>query len=116
MRCARPIEMLREQPDPRPVLYKLSAEAVWRESSMVIRRTRTFVSTARITPACVVPDAFFQLIDTPRFRCPRTGQLPMDIRGTEAARTTDNDLVAVLFPFQDRARTDAKPSAYFYRD
>jgi hypothetical protein len=45
-----------------------------------------------------------------------TEQCPMDILGTEAAGTTDNDLVALLLPFQDRARADAELSAYVHGD
>jgi len=98
----RPIEPLREPPAAHaPFSMKLSLEAVWLESPRVIGRTSTFASTARITPSGVVPHAFFQFIDSPRFRRPRPEQLPMDILKTEAARTADNDLVAVFLPFQD---------------
>jgi len=40
----------------------------------------------------------------------------MNIPGTEAARATDDDPAAILFPFEDRARADAKLSAYIHRD
>src|ERR1039457_39837 len=46
-----------------PFSIKLSADAAWREPSLVIRRTRTFVSTARMTLSDVTPDALSQLFE-----------------------------------------------------
>src|ERR1035437_2494905 len=99
-----------------PFSTKLSAAAVWRESSRAIRRTRTLVSTARITLSDVPPDAFFQISDTVRFRLPLPEQCLMDIQGTEAGRTTDNDPVVIFLPFQYRTGSDPELSAHVHRD
>src|ERR1035441_9874625 len=40
----------------------------------------------------------------------------MDVRGTEAAGTADNDPAAIFFPFQDGARADAELSANVHGD
>jgi hypothetical protein len=76
------------------------------------RRTRTLVSTARIALSGVAPDAVLQLIERPRFGrlCSKYGL--MDILGTEAACTTDDDVAAFFVPFEEGAWANAKLSAY----
>src|ERR1017187_4441528 len=87
-----------------PFSIKLSADAAWRESSLVIRRTRTFVSTARMTLSDVTPDALSQFFEASGRRRPGPEHRPMDILGTEAARTTDDNVVAIRLPFRSGER------------
>jgi hypothetical protein len=54
-----------------------------------------------MTLSDVAPDAFFQLIETSSLRRLSPKQRPMDIVGTEAARSSDNNLATNLFPFKD---------------
>jgi hypothetical protein len=50
-----------------------------------------------------------------RFRLPPAKQYLMNISGCEATRPTHNDLPALFFPLQNRARADTKFSAYIHR-
>jgi hypothetical protein len=54
-----------------------------------------------MTLSDVTPDALSQLFEASGHRRPGPEYRPMDIFGTEAARTTDDNVVAILLPFQD---------------
>jgi hypothetical protein len=54
-----------------------------------------------MTLSDVTSDALSQFLEASSRRRPVPEQRPMDILGTEAARTTDDNVVAVLLPFQD---------------
>src|SRR5579872_2974005 len=94
---------------------KASAAAVWRESSRVASRTRTFVSTARTAPFDVLPHTFLELCEGPRLGF-LFEQSPMHVLRAVAPRSPDHDPLSILLPFQNGARTDAQPPADFFGD
>src|SRR3989442_12819632 len=90
---------------------KASAEAAWRASSRVIRRTRTLVSMARIPLPSAPPDSLFH-----RFKRSRLGRLlrekrPVNILRRELGRAPHENSIALFIPFQNGARTNTKLSA-----
>jgi hypothetical protein len=66
---------------------------------------------ARMTFSNMAPDAVFQFSDGMRLRG-RGKQCSMDVLRIEAPGPAHNNLIPVFFPFQDRARTDAKLPAH----
>ena len=74
------------------------------------------MSTARMALPGVAPDAFLQFIEDSRFRLARPEQRLVDLLGTVAARTPDDDPFALCFPFQDGTRPDAQLSPHLRRD
>src|SRR6185295_1589822 len=97
-----------------PAATKASAAAVCSASSRVARRTRTLVSTARMTGFHVAARPLFEVLQ--RLRLRRLGeQGTVHIFGRIAARPPDHDASALLLPFQDRSRADAEPTADFSR-
>ena len=92
-----------------------SAPASCSASSRVRSRTSTFVSTDRTASLHELCNSRFHLPNGPSFR--GTGkQGPMDVFGRVTSRLADDDSIAVLIPFEDRARTDAEPTANFRRN
>src|ERR1044071_3424246 len=85
-----------------------SAIAICRSSSRMNRRTRTFVSTARILFSDVPPNSFVDLFERVKGRLPVTEDCSMNVLRRVAAGAPDDDFVALFFPFQHRARTDAE--------
>src|SRR6266542_1208285 len=90
-----------------PRATNASAAATCFASSRVTRRTSTFVSAARMAPLDVPPHTLFHLGDRPGPGRPRKQRL-MNLGRGERARATDNDLLAILVPLQDRARPDTE--------
>jgi hypothetical protein len=66
--------------------------------------------------AGVLPDALSQLLNASRPGRPHAKQYLMDILGAETNSATDHNLIALVFPFQDRSWTDTKLPAYIRRD
>src|SRR6478609_6158449 len=91
-----------------PFSMNASAEAAWRESSRVVRRTKTLVSTARISFPNSPPDSFFHLVECSRLRRLSREQRPMNFLRRKLPRSPHNHLVAVFLPLQNRTRTDTQ--------
>src|SRR5438876_7229631 len=100
-----------------PLATTASAAATCLASSRVASRTKTLVSTARITPLHIAPYPFLQLRNRPRLWRLREQSSVHILRGI-AARSTDYDLLVVFVPFQYGARANTKPPPHFswYRD
>jgi hypothetical protein len=56
---------------------------------------------ARMTLSDVTPDALSQFLEASSRRRPVPEQRPVDILGTEAGCATDDNVFAILIPFQD---------------
>jgi hypothetical protein len=78
-------------------------------------RTRTLVSTARITLPYVLSDSVFQFIEGSTSRGPLGEKRPMGILRSIPSRPPHDDLLAFIAPLQNRARADAKPPPNFCR-
>src|SRR5204863_9900902 len=94
-----------------PCCMKRSAIAACRESSRAIILTMTFESAAPMPLPNVLSNSVLQLLKSSSLRRSFREQRPMDVHGRILARATDNDLIAVLVPFQDRTRADSKFAA-----
>src|SRR5258708_34661418 len=75
-----------------------SAAATCRASSLVSRRTSTFVSTARTAFPDVPPHALLHLLERPWRGCCGKKR-PMDLRRCVAAGAPHDDRLAVSVPF-----------------
>src|SRR5438876_1545126 len=75
-----------------------------------MRRTRTFVSMARMFGPDVTPDRLFQLIELPGFWLPGKHR-PMDVFERVPACTPNNHALAVFFPFENCAGPDTELAA-----
>jgi hypothetical protein len=92
---------------------KDSAAATCFWSSRVTRRTKTFVSTARMLVFHVAQDAFIEVSQLPRLRSAFGKDRSVDIlRGVPTGFAND-DCIAFLIPFQNRAWTDTELSSHF---
>src|SRR5579862_1252896 len=89
-----------------------SAAAACLASSLVIRRTRTLVSTARMTRPYVAPDAVLQFPQRPRFRRTREERL-VQVPRRVPSDSPDDHLPAVLVPLDDGARSNAELLPHF---
>ena len=86
---------------------KASAAATCRGSSRVTRRTRTFVSTARMASLRVSAQASLQFSKRPMVRGLREQGL-VQVGGGESSQAPNDDPLAVLLPFKRRARTNTE--------
>src|SRR5713101_6324734 len=99
-----------------PRATKVSAAATCFASSRVTSRTSTFVSTARMAPLHVRAHAGFHLLDAAGPRGALREQGPMEVFGGIAPGAANDDFLALLVPFQDRARADPELLPHFHRD
>src|SRR5947207_15967092 len=81
-----------------------------------MRRTRTFVSTARMPLPRVAPDTRLELLERLPLWGARGEDRPMDILGGVALRPADDNGAAVVAPLEDGARATAKAPADRRRD
>src|SRR5205809_4110548 len=87
-----------------------------RSSDLVMRRTRTFVSTARMPLPRVAPDTRLELVERLPLWGARGEDRPMDILGGVAPRSADDNGAAVVASLEDGARANAKAPADRRRD
>src|SRR5215510_15579919 len=99
-----------------PLLTNDSAAATCFRSSRVTRRTRTFVSTARMFFLHIAPHAFIELFHPLRSRYPLDKDCPMNVFRRIPAGFAYDHGVAFLLPFQHGARADTEFSSHFYRN
>src|ERR1041384_6427762 len=81
-----------------------------------MRRTMTFVSTARMFPAKVLLNSRAQLVVRLVSRSPIGEQRRMQILHGIFFSPSHDEMVALLFPFDDGAWANPQPSANFGRD
>src|SRR5258708_3335523 len=92
-----------------PLATNASAVATCLESSRIVSLTRTLGSTARMA---ALDGLFHSLLPLP----PRQGfgrlreQRPMQGRRGVTSGSADDDVGALLFPLEDRARAQAQPA------
>src|SRR5213594_3257759 len=90
------------------VVWPMSeAAAVLLDRSLRLSEHET-ASTAGFALPGASPDSLFHVIDSSRFRRPLREQRAMDVLGRKPSRAPHDDLIAVLVPFQDRTRANAK--------
>ncbi len=89
-------------------------DSLRQKSSLVTRRTKTFVSTARMAPLDVVAPSGLQVRQGVVFRC-RGEDCPMNVFRCVQPDPPDNDLLPFLIPLQNRSRTDSEPSSNLRR-
>src|SRR5258708_5064102 len=92
-----------------PLATNASAVATCLESSRIVSLTRTLVSTARMAGPCLPFDHLPHLPQRQgfgRLREPR----PMQVLRGVTSGSADDDVGALLFPLEDRARAQAQPA------
>src|SRR5438067_7167496 len=85
-----------------------SAISACAASSRMKRRTRMFVSTARMLFAHVAGDPLVHFFQRAALRRPVRENRAVDILGGIAPGAPDKHPIAVFFPFEKRARTNAQ--------
>src|SRR5436309_15565717 len=95
-------------PTHQPGATKDSAAAACLASSRVMRRTRTFVSTARMPLPRVAPDTRLELLERLPLWGARGEDRPMDILGGVTPRPADHNCAAVGSRLEDRPRSNTK--------
>src|SRR5438094_1092583 len=98
-----------------PFATNVSAAATCLGSSRVTRRTRTLVSTARTPSSDVASNALLHLLEGARLGPAVGEQRSMHLFRRVAGGTPHDDLLALLGPFQDRARSHTELPTNFRR-
>ena len=116
----RAISRTRQSDKPRdgfPLRTNTSAGATCFGSSRVSKRTRRFVSTARIFLAHATADRLLQLFRAFRFRSIAKESMVDIFRGVPAD-SSDHDMIVFLFPLEDGTWSDPQlsPNLGGYRD